>query len=155
MWVQVPSPAVSSRKIREHSSIAQSVEHAAVNRAVVGSSPTRGVLQKWRNWQTRTVQVRVVAIPCGFDSHLLHQWKRRAKVLRFFCFIGSYTAKVSELTFFHMFSRKHIFLKKSKKQLTNYMELDIIYMLVRWVIAERTVRRSGGIGRRARFRSVW
>ena len=27
-----------------HSSIAQSVEHAAVNRAVVGSSPTRGVL---------------------------------------------------------------------------------------------------------------
>ena len=60
--------------VRERpSSIAQSVEHAAVNRAVVGSSPTRGVLQKWRNWQTRTVQVRVVAIPCGFDSHLLHQ----------------------------------------------------------------------------------
>ena len=28
----------------EYSSIAQSVEHAAVNRAVVGSSPTRGVL---------------------------------------------------------------------------------------------------------------
>ena len=47
----------------KYSSIAQSVEHAAVNRAVVGSSPTRGALQKWRNWQTRTVQVRVVAIP--------------------------------------------------------------------------------------------
>ena len=31
------------------------------------------LLQKWRNWQTRTVQVRVVAIPCGFDSHLLHE----------------------------------------------------------------------------------
>ena len=33
-----------------YSSIAQSVEHAAVNRAVVGSSPTRGVhgsLVKW------------------------------------------------------------------------------------------------------------
>ena len=28
-----------------YSSIAQSVEHAAVNRAVVGSSPTRGVLK--------------------------------------------------------------------------------------------------------------
>ena len=27
----------------KYSSIAQSVEHAAVNRAVVGSSPTRGV----------------------------------------------------------------------------------------------------------------
>ena len=30
-------------------------------------------MQKWRNWQTRTVQVRVVEIPCGFDSHLLHE----------------------------------------------------------------------------------
>ena len=29
-----------------YSSIAQSVEHAAVNRAVVGSSPTRGVFTK-------------------------------------------------------------------------------------------------------------
>ena len=29
-----------------YSSIAQSVEHAAVNRAVVGSSPTRGVCIK-------------------------------------------------------------------------------------------------------------
>ena len=28
--------------VQRHSSIAQSVEHAAVNRAVVGSSPTRG-----------------------------------------------------------------------------------------------------------------
>ncbi len=28
----------------KYSSIAQSVEHAAVNRAVVGSSPTRGVI---------------------------------------------------------------------------------------------------------------
>ena len=32
-------------------------------------------MQKWRNWQTRTVQVRVVAIPCGFDSHLLQEKK--------------------------------------------------------------------------------
>ena len=32
--------------------------------------------QKWRNWQTRTVQVRVVAIPCGFDSHLLQAENR-------------------------------------------------------------------------------
>ena len=29
----------------KYSSIAQSVEHAAVNRAVVGSSPTRGVFR--------------------------------------------------------------------------------------------------------------
>ena len=33
-------------------------------------------MQKWRNWQTRTVQVRVVVIPCGFDSHLLQAENR-------------------------------------------------------------------------------
>ena len=33
-------------------------------------------MQKWRNWQTRTVQVRVVVIPCGFDSHLLQAESR-------------------------------------------------------------------------------
>ena len=31
-------------------------------------------LQEWWNWQTRRLQVPVVAIPCGFKSHLLH-WK--------------------------------------------------------------------------------
>ena len=25
-------------------------------------------------WQTRTVQVRVLAITCGFKSHFLHVW---------------------------------------------------------------------------------
>ena len=36
--------AQSAISVSFYSSIAQSVEHAAVNRAVVGSSPTRGVL---------------------------------------------------------------------------------------------------------------
>ncbi len=31
--------------------------------------------QKWRNWQTRRLQVPVVAISCGFKSHLLHNKK--------------------------------------------------------------------------------
>ena len=44
--------------------------------ARVGSSPISRMMQKWRNWQTRTVQVRVVAIPCGFDSHLLQAENR-------------------------------------------------------------------------------
>ena len=35
-----------SNSSRKFSSIAQSVEHAAVNRAVVGSSPTRGATKK-------------------------------------------------------------------------------------------------------------
>ena len=43
--------------------------------ARVGSSPISRMMQKWRNWQTRTVQVRVVAIPWGFKSLLLH-WQR-------------------------------------------------------------------------------
>ena len=29
-------------------------------------------MRKWRNWQTRRLQVPVVAISCGFKSHLLH-----------------------------------------------------------------------------------
>ena len=39
-----------------YSSIAQSVEHAAVNRAVVGSSPTRGVKAPWSSGQS-TLQI--------------------------------------------------------------------------------------------------
>ena len=35
-------------------------------------------MQKWRNWQTRTVQVRVVVIPWGFDSLLLQEMSRRS-----------------------------------------------------------------------------
>ena len=31
--------------------------------------------QVWRNWQTRTVQVRVKAISCRFDSCYLHHEK--------------------------------------------------------------------------------
>jgi hypothetical protein len=30
-------------------------------------------MQEWRNWQTRRLQVPVVAISCGFKSHLLHK----------------------------------------------------------------------------------
>ena len=74
--------------------------------------------------------------PCGSNTLWVRlpssaSVKTESKGSSFFCFIGSYTAKVSELIFFHMFSRKHIFLKKSKKQLTNYMTLDIINVLVR------------------------
>ena len=29
-------------------------------------------MQKWRNWNTRTAQTRMVFAPCGFKSHLLH-----------------------------------------------------------------------------------
>ena len=36
-----------------YSSLAQSVEHAAVNRSVVGSSPTGGVLAQWLSWLER------------------------------------------------------------------------------------------------------
>ena len=31
-------------------------------------------MRKWRNWQTRRLQVPVVAIPCGFKSRLPHSF---------------------------------------------------------------------------------
>ncbi len=31
-------------------------------------------MQEWRNWQTRRLQVPVVARSCGFKSHLLHSF---------------------------------------------------------------------------------
>ena len=37
--------------MNEYSSLAQSVEHAAVNRSVVGSSPTGGVFYTWLHGQ--------------------------------------------------------------------------------------------------------
>lgn len=39
--------------------------------------------QEWRNWQTRRLQVPVVAISCGFKSHLLHT-RPQQNLLRFF-----------------------------------------------------------------------
>ena len=45
----------------KYSSLAQSVEHAAVNRAVVGSSPTRGVLKYFFVFQTQ--QIRIYKAP--------------------------------------------------------------------------------------------
>ena len=41
-------------------------------------------LQKWRNWQTRTVQVRMVAILCGFKSHLLQVLRSLSRLLFYF-----------------------------------------------------------------------
>ena len=44
-----------------YSLIAQSAEHAAVNRSVVGSSPTQGVLAQWLSWlERRPVTAEVV-----------------------------------------------------------------------------------------------
>ena len=34
----------------------------------------RQEMQEWRNWQTRRLQVPVVARSCGFKSHLLHSF---------------------------------------------------------------------------------
>ena len=47
---------------------------------------------------------------------------RRTKVLRLFTML--------KLSLFYMFSRKHKFLKKIKKWLTNEIVLDIMYVLV-------------------------
>ena len=43
-------------------------------------------MQKWRNWQTRRLQVPVAAMSCGFKSHLLHLQSRKIGIR----FSGSY-----------------------------------------------------------------
>ena len=45
-------------------------------------------MQKWRNWQTRTVQVRVVVIPWGFDSLLLQDLNRSLETGSCFFVVG-------------------------------------------------------------------
>ena len=69
--------------IRHYSSIAQSVEHAAVNRGVVGSSPTRGaILARWSSGQDTALSRREQ----GFDSLTGHHLKRKAIAMRWlFC----------------------------------------------------------------------
>ena len=46
---------------KQFASLAQSVEHAAVNRSVVGSSPTQGAMAQWLSWlERRPVTAEVV-----------------------------------------------------------------------------------------------
>jgi hypothetical protein len=37
------------------------------------TSPDKSLVPKWRNWQTRVVQVHVLARVWGFESLLRHQ----------------------------------------------------------------------------------
>ena len=41
-------------------------------------------MQMWRNRQTRWIQVPVVATPCGFKSHHLHQIKGNGVAVPFY-----------------------------------------------------------------------
>lgn len=50
---------------------------------IVASRETKN-LRIWRNWQTRTVQVRVRATSWRFESSYPHQKKLRAFALSFF-----------------------------------------------------------------------
>jgi hypothetical protein len=49
-------------------------------------------MQAWRNWQTRTVQVRVKAISWKFESSCLHQKPKSDKI------------QVLVFSFFYLFS---------------------------------------------------
>ena len=52
-------------------------------------------MRKWRNWQTRRLQVPVVAIPCGFKSRLPHSSFCKVRVT--YNFIFFLNAEVAEL----------------------------------------------------------
>ena len=58
------------------------------------------VVQEWRNWQTRRLQVPVVAISCGFKSRFLHYFF--VFVQAGFCsiFIFCNRKKIAAFTFF-------------------------------------------------------
>ena len=52
-------------------------------------------MRKWRNWQTRRLQMPVVAIPCGFKSRLPHSSFCKVRVT--YNFIFFLNAEVAEL----------------------------------------------------------
>ena len=59
-------------------------------------------MRKWRNWQTRRLQVPVVAIPCGFKSHLLHflfAGSLESEGFPFFHFLYSIYCKINSAAF--------------------------------------------------------
>ena len=59
------------------------------------------VVQEWRNWQTRRLQVPVVAISCGFKSRFLHYFLCRSVLS---CFYLSYPSLGPDNTTFHTIS---------------------------------------------------
>ena len=64
-------------------------------------------LQKWRNWQTRTVQVRMVAILCGFKSHLLHVKREVELSTSLFYFYMNLFYYFAFLNSFHQYNTDH------------------------------------------------
>ena len=60
-----------------YSLIAQSVEHAAVNRSVVGSSPTQGVLAQWLSWLERRPVTAEVVGSSPIRVAFMPQWRNR------------------------------------------------------------------------------
>ena len=69
--------------------------HVVVYALWVASQLHRNNTRKWRNWQTRRLQVPVVAIPCGFKSRLPHS--SFCKVRARYIFIFFLNAEVAEL----------------------------------------------------------
>ena len=64
-------------------------------------------MQKWRNWQTRTVQVRMVAILCGFKSHLLHVKREVEQSTSLFYFYMNLFNYFTFLDSFHQHNTDH------------------------------------------------
>ena len=62
------------------------------------------VVQEWRNWQTRRLQVPVVAISCGFKSRFLHCFFVSVQIysLTFLC---TFQFSFSDFYFIFFFSR--------------------------------------------------
>ena len=87
----------------------------------------RQEMQEWRNWQTRRLQVPVVARSCGFKSHLLHyflpclEWCRNFPAGSFYfcaekmCRRGKKNRRISDsVKLFKIIAIIHIFHKIQK-----------------------------------------
>ena len=87
--------------------------------------------QEWWNWQTRRLQVPVVAIPCGFKSHLLHLIARNrirvVQISRFLC--NEETLKILGFFFFSfkfVFSAAFSFLSLLKRIFRFHYKKDFL-----------------------------
>ncbi len=55
----------------------------------------RAILRMWRNWYTRTLEVRV-ALPCEFESRHPHVKKETLRAMSLFLFLIYYKKRYSQ-----------------------------------------------------------
>ena len=82
-------------------------------------------MQEWRNWQTRRLQVPVVARSCGFKSHFLHSFLFYPKSKGAVASRRNISSGRQQLFyFFHFSSTKYQ--EKSKTRVLSHFRYDVV-----------------------------